>query len=186
MDAKNLAGHFLIAMPGLDDDYFSQTLTYLFEHDKNGAMGLVVNRACDMTFTEILDQLGINVTSPIVDHIEVLYGGPINPDRGLVLHDGGNHWDSNLTISDQLSITSSKDILVDMANGNGPKNATLLLGYAGWIPNQLEDELLDNAWLVSDACPDLIFSTARSERLSKATSSLGIHYTQLSQDIGHA
>lgn len=181
--SANLQNHFLIAMPQMMDPNFSGTITYLCEHNEHGAMGIVVNRPTDMMLGEIFEQLNF----PFEGNDHAIYaGGPVQLERGFVLHTDRRNWESTIHISPQVNLTSSKDILAAIAKGHGPDDYLVALGYAGWGAGQLEQELADNAWVVCSATEDILFHTPDADKQSKALSLLGIDSNQLSGQIGHA
>jgi len=186
MQSVNLTHHFLIAMPAMADPHFSKTLTYICEHNEQGALGLVINRPIDMTLAKLLDQVSIPATSSDCDHIPVHYGGPVQTDRGFVLHGPPGNWQSTLSISADIGLTTSKDILQAVARGEGPRHMLITLGYAGWAPGQLEHELAQNAWLTVEARDEVIFELPPDQRLPRAMQMLGVDYATLSEQSGHA
>jgi putative transcriptional regulator len=186
MQSVNLTHHFLIAMPAMADPHFSRTLTYICEHNEQGALGLVINRPIDLTLTKLLDQVSIPATSPDCDLIPVHYGGPVQTDRGFVLHGPPGNWQSTLSISADIGLTTSKDILEAVARGEGPRHMLITLGYAGWAPGQLEHELAQNAWLTVEARDEVIFELPPDQRLPRAMQMLGVDYATLSEQPGHA
>ena len=183
----SLANQFLIAMPSMDGSYFGRSLTYICEHDDQGAMGLVVNKTTDMSVGKLLKEIKINdEVIPQLAEQKVLSGGPVQTDRGFVLHSGNREWSSSLHLDDNIMVTTSKDILQNLATEDGPNDFILALGYAGWSAGQLEDELADNVWLTVDADPELIFNTPVDKRWEKAVQKLGIDISQLAAFAGHA
>lgn len=170
------------------DPSFEHTLTYICDHDERGALGLIVNRTLNLDLGEVLEQMNISVDNPEVRHREVFEGGPVDPTHGLVLHlaDGVKTWDGTHLFSHDMCISSSRDILEDIAIGKGPVNFLVALGHAGWGPGQLETELVDNAWLTCPADSSIIFATPIEQRLDKAAESLGVDLRNLSPDTGHA
>ncbi len=182
----NLTDHFLIAMPTLQDPFFSRTLTYLCEHNEQGALGLVINRPIDMTLGALFEQVGVEVKPARLTEEPLLFGGPVQMDRGFVLHRPLGSWQSTVKVHDEVGLTTSKDILVAAARGEGPRQMLVTLGYAGWAPGQLEQEIADNSWLTVQAKPDLIFDLAAEERLPAAMHLLGIDFASLAEDAGHA
>ncbi len=183
----SLANQFLIAMPSLDDSYFGRSVTYICEHDDEGAMGLVVNKSTDMSVGRLLKEIKINdEVNPLLSDQLVLAGGPVQTDRGFVLHSGCREWSSSLHLNDNIMVTTSKDILENLATETGPKEFVLTLGYAGWSAGQLEEELASNSWLTIDADPELIFNTPIDQRWEKAVQMLGIDIAQLTAFAGHA
>lgn len=186
-DASYLAGHFLIAMPGLKDPNFERGVTFLCQHDEGGALGITINRPMDLRIGDVLEQLDIDAeANPAWSRQPVLLGGPVHPDRGFVLHDRCGCWNSSVDVSDRLALTTSRDILEALARGDGPPNAVLALGYAGWAPGQLESEIRENAWLSGPGDPALIFDVPLESRWVVAAQALGIDITQLSGVAGHA
>ena len=181
----NLTNHFLIAMPALQDPNFYHTVTYICEHNAEGAMGIIINRPLDLSVHELFEQLEIPAGDPAGKQ-PVYLGGPVQPDRGFVLHRTGQPWDSTLQVTDDVSITASQDILRAMAAGEGPEDALIALGYAGWGKGQIEQELADNAWLSGPADTDIIFRLAAHQRWDAAAGLLGIDLNLLSGEAGHA
>lgn len=182
----SLADHFLIAMPALQDPFFGQSLVYLFEHTPEGAMGLVVNQPTELSLTDVLAQLHPE-TEPAghTGDIPVYAGGPVQTERGFVMHPPGQRYQSTVDLG-ALSITNSQDILDAIATGNGPGQYLIALGYAGWGAGQLEDELRNNTWLSCPASHTIIFDTPATDRRSAAAASLGIQLSQLSHLAGNA
>jgi putative transcriptional regulator len=187
MSGTSLARQFLIAMPAMLDPHFARGVTFVCQHDDDGAMGLIVNRPLELRVRDVLEQMGISTERDDFANAPVYFGGPVQTDRGFVLHDGdGNDWDSSFTVDGQFAVTTSRDILIAMARGEGPRKALIALGYAGWSPGQLDREMLDNAWLTADASPALIFDTPVDMRWEAATRLVGIDPAQLSGASGHA
>jgi putative transcriptional regulator len=186
MAATFLSNQFLIAMPGMDDPNFAQTVTLVCEHNAQGALGIVINRALPMTFGDVFRQLGLDPGASRVTADPVLAGGPVQTDRGFVLHTPGPLWDSTLPVSDWLHLTTSRDILEALARGEGPASALIALGYAGWDAGQLEAEVAQNAWLTVPAHERLVFETALDDRWEAACQLLGVNLLHLSSDAGHA
>ena len=188
IDATCLTGHFLIAMPALADPNFAQTVTYLSEHNANGALGLVINRPLKLTLAQLMEHLDIDVslTPPKLANTSVHYGGPVQPDQGFVLHSPVGDWGATLRVNDQIGITTSRDILQALAVGKGPTHWRVTLGYSGWAAGQLEQELVDNAWLSSPADFRILFDTPHDQCWSAAAALLGINLALLSSDAGHA
>jgi len=186
MQSVNLTHHFLIAMPNMVDPHFSKTLTYICEHNEQGALGLVVNRPIEMTLSRLLEQVSIPVAAALCTEIPIHFGGPVQTDRGFVLHEPLGQWQSTLAINDGIGLTTSKDILEAVARGEGPRQMLVTLGYAGWAPGQLEQELAQNAWLTVAARHDVMFNLPAEQRLSAAMDMLGVNYASLSEHAGHA
>jgi len=186
MQSVNLTHHFLIAMPAMADPNFSKTLTYICEHNEQGALGLVINRPLDMMLSKLLGQVSIPVTAKHCDSIPIHFGGPVQTDRGFVLHEPVGQWQSTLAVSSEIGLTTSKDILQAVACGEGPHQSLITLGYAGWAPGQIEYELSQNAWLTVPARQDVIFELPAEQRLAAAMQLLGVNYASLSETAGHA
>lgn len=186
MEFVNLTHHFLIAMPNMVDPNFARSLTYICEHNDQGALGVVVNRPTDMTLRSLLEQIEIDLGDGLVGDEPVYFGGPVQTDRGFVLHRPVGEWQSTLSVQGDVGLTTSKDILQAVADGSGPGNLLVSLGYAGWAPGQLEEELKQNAWLTVAARPDVIFATPPQDRLAAAMSLLGVNLATLSDVAGHA
>tara|TARA_R110001592_G_scaffold363399_1_gene688094 strand:- start:5297 stop:5875 length:579 start_codon:yes stop_codon:yes gene_type:complete len=184
--SQDFSNHFLVAMPGLLDPNFSHTVIYLCEHGADGAMGLVINDPLDIPFSQIFEQLKISYT-PEIGKQSLLSGGPVQMDRGFVLHGPGNHpWESTLPISNDIYLTASCDIITDIAKEQGPNNLIITLGYAGWGPGQLEEELADNAWLTVPGDTDILFHVPFHDRATAAAAKIGVNLNQLSSHVGHA
>jgi putative transcriptional regulator len=181
----SLKNHFLIAMPSLHDPNFFRSVTLLCEHNEEGAMGIVINHPTEVTTSELLKHLEIQVGSDFIER-PVLAGGPVQTDRGFVIHRGRGQWQSSLAVSDDIAITTSLDILKALPNDQQLKDALIALGYAGWGPGQLEAEIAENAWLSVPASADILFETKVSERWHKAARLLGIDISQLTSFAGHA
>ena len=191
MEPKNaennyLSGQMLIAMPGMTDPRFEKAVIYICAHNEDGAMGLVVNRLIEsMTFPEMLKQLDIEPTEP-EDVIRVLLGGPVEQARGFVLHSPDYLQDASMVVNDDVALTATIDILRAIADGAGPRNRLLALGYAGWGPGQLDSEILHNGWLNVSADDDLVFGEDLDAKWERAMAKIGIDPLLLSDDAGHA
>lgn len=181
-----LTNHFLLAMPTLEDPNFRRTLTYICEHTEYGAMGLVINRPLALTVGEVLQHLDIEPTATDLAQQPVHYGGPVEAERGFVIHTPVGHWEGSLRLSDHLAVTTSRDILEAMAQGTGPEQALMTLGYSGWGAGQLDAEMAHNAWLTCPADLDVLFSMPAEERLATAAARIGIDLSLMSSDPGHA
>jgi putative transcriptional regulator len=182
----NLTHHFLIAMPAMADPHFAHTLTFVCEHNDDGALGIVVNRPIEMTLSSLFEQIEVELPEMPLSQAPVLYGGPVQMDRGFVLHRPLGNWQSTLAIDDEVGLTTSKDVLEAVARGEGPKDVLVSLGYAGWSAGQLEQEIAQNAWLTVAADPGVLFETPVEARLPAAMRLLGIDFSRLSDDVGHA
>jgi putative transcriptional regulator len=177
----------LIAMPGMEDSLFSHSITYLCEHNEQGAMGLVINHPLELDYSDIFEHLGIELFNA-EDHRPVLAGGPVQTDRGFVLHRRSERWrwKSTLHVTDDISLTTSRDVLDALACSQGPEESQVALGYAGWAPGQLEQELAANSWLTLPADAAIIFDTPIDRRAHVAAARLGINLDLLSSHSGHA
>ena len=187
MDAvPTLANQLLIALPGLDDPNFARSVTLVCQHDADGAMGVVVNRASEYTLGEVFRQMGIESGDEGLCAQPVVAGGPVHPERGFVLHDGDRQWDSSLAIADGLYVTTSRDVLEAMARGEGPRSATVALGCAGWGAGQLEHELVENSWLTVPADAELLFRLPLDARWQAAAGRIGVDMARMADYSGHA
>ena len=184
--ADYLNNQFLIAMPALEDPNFAQTVTLICEHSERGALGIVINRTLPMTLGEVFEQLGLDASRSRVNDQPVLQGGPVQTERGFVLHSPTGKWESSLPFSERMHLTTSRDILDALAAGEGPASAVIALGYAGWDAGQLEEEMARNAWLTVPADERVVFATPVDQRWQAAARLLGIDLFTLSSDAGHA
>lgn len=183
IQSHGLQGHFLIATPQMLDPNFSGTLTYICEHDEHGAMGIIINRPSGIMLGEIFNQLNF----PFKGEDHAIYaGGPVQLERGFVLHTDRRDWEATIPVSEHVRLTSSKDILAAIAKGEGPEVYLVALGYAGWGAGQLEQELSENCWLLSSGTEDILFHTPDQNKQHCALSTLGIDASQLTGQIGHA
>jgi len=189
-DRINLTNQFLIAMPGMGDDTFAGAVVYLCEHNERGALGLVINKPSDIRLKNLFQKVELGLESPELAEQPVFMGGPVQTERGFVLHDQPGEaepaYSSTLTIPGGLAMTTSKDVLEALSHGGGPKRLLVTLGYSGWGAGQLEDELGRNGWLTVDATPEIIFDTPIAQRYDAAVALLGIDPRMLSQEAGHA
>jgi putative transcriptional regulator len=186
-NASSLTGHFLIAMPALGDPNFARGVTFVCQHGEEGTMGLVVNRASEYRLGDVMAQMQMQCEREDVAATQVLIGGPVQIERGFVLHAPDERkWDSTFRVSDALAVTTSRDILAAMAEGKGPARALVALGYAGWGAGQLEQELRDNAWLTVEADQRILFDTALEDRWGAAVALVGVDPSKLSDYAGHA
>lgn len=180
----DLSQHFLIAMPSLDDGLFTNSLIYICEHNQNGAMGIIINKPSDYQLGHIFKQMFKNNGGPNAeDHVYI--GGPVQTDRGFVLSNTQQQWESDFSINANIKLTTSKDILQAMMDGEGPTHSLVTLGYAGWDAQQLEQELSDNCWLTVPADNDIIFNTPDDKKLSLAAAKIGIDLSRIAPDVGH-
>ncbi|MDD2844963.1 MAG: YqgE/AlgH family protein [Rhodoferax sp.] len=191
----NLTNHFLIAMPGLQDPLFGQSVVYLCEHSPRGALGLVINKPCDINLKGLFDKVELPLNRPDLQSAPVFYGGPVQTERGFVLHeatfasdDQPEHpvYASTMVIPGGLEMTTSRDVLEAISTGSGPRKVLISLGYSSWGEGQLETELGDNSWLTVKADARLIFDTPVPERYAQALKLLGLEPWMLAPDAGHA
>ena len=182
-----LEGKLLIALPGMVDERFAQTVIYMCAHSSKGAMGIVINKPIPgLSFAEVLKQLQIE-TKPLVGELPILYGGPVETGRGFVLHSGDYEGsDSTLPVSEEISLTATLDILRAIAEGRGPRQALFALGYAGWGAGQVETEFQSNGWLHCEADPSLVFGTDPNDKWKNALARLGIGPSGLTANTGRA
>ena len=186
MQSMNLTDHFLIAMPAMDDPYFSRTLIYIAEHNDQGALGLIVNRPIDMDLATLFEKIEVPLESPNVGRLPVYFGGPVQTDRGFGLHRPVGNWQSTLVVTSEVGLTSSRDVLQAVGKDGQPGEIMVTLGYSGWSAGQLENELVQNAWLTVPADPRILFELPFEERLPSAMETLGIDFANLSEKAGHA
>ncbi|NUU03215.1 YqgE/AlgH family protein [Herbaspirillum robiniae] len=190
----DLTNHFLIAMPSMLDPIFGGTVVYLCEHNHNGALGVVINKPTDMTMDVLFDRINLKLeikpdtpdAMPEVYRRPVMFGGPVQVERGFVLHSSPDKFSSTLQVTDDVALTTSKDVLEAVAHGNGPERVLVSLGCSGWSAGQLEDELGRNGWLTVKADPAIIFEMPVAERFTAALALLGIDPVMLSGDAGRA
>lgn len=186
MNDNRLTDHFIIAMPGLADENFNQAVTYICEHDENGTFGIIINRESDITLDDVMQQMHIPYHSEN-NHTETVFtGGPVQTNRGFILHRPTGNWDSSLIVNDSVALTTSRDILEAIAGNQGPQDNIIALGYAGWGPGQLEQEMAANTWLSCPAEEQIIFDTPVEERWQAAARLIGIDLQLMSNDAGHA
>jgi len=186
MDQVNLTNHFLIAMPNMVDPFFARTLTLICEHSEKGAVGVVVNRPIEMTLGALFERLSLRLESEILVNAPVYFGGPVQTDRGFVLHQPPGKWQATLSVDEKMALTTSKDILEAVGQGGGPHRMLVTLGYSGWAAGQLENEIKQNAWLTVEAKDAIIFDTPAEDRLPAAMKLLGVDFAKLSEEAGHA
>lgn len=184
--ADSFTNQLLVAMPALNDPNFAQTVTLVCEHTDKGALGIVLNKPLPMKLSDVLTQMQLEPSSHEIAAKPVLRGGPVHTDRGFVLHRPGGEWDHTHKVSDSIQITTSRDILAAMARGEGPTDAFIALGYAGWESGQLEREMRDNAWLSLPVDARVVFELPFEERWLAAWQLVGVDVDKLSPDAGHA
>lgn len=187
LDNANFTHQCLIAMPNMADPRFAHALTYIIKHDDEGAVGLVVNKPLQLPLTKLLTEISSNLVVPLRHPDQmVLFGGPVNTQMGFVLHREQGHWNSTLPINEDICVTSSRDILDAIAQGQGPDDYIVVLGYAGWGAGQLEEEMAANAWLNCPADNDLLFGLPFEQRWEAGIHKLGVDPAFLTSEAGHA
>ncbi len=191
LEKLNLTGQFLIAMPAMTDPFFSKTVTYICTHNQDGAMGVIINRTADISVVKLFQQIQIEPENTSLLKKIVHFGGPVQTERGFILHEPQDEYDATIVISDKVALTTSKDILLASAENKGPQKMFIALGYAGWTAGQLENELAQNAWLslATDNLDDihaLIFDKADHEKFDCAMRMIGLDLVNLSHHAGHA
>jgi len=191
LNHDNLTKQLLIAMPSLQDPSFQRSVTLICEHNKHGAMGIIINQPTSMHVEELIQQIGHsstveNKTSPSANNNPVYAGGPVQMDRGFILHDSDQQWESTHMVDNDLKLTTSEDILLDIGRGKGPENCIVALGYAGWSAGQLEQELAENVWLTVPYEASILFNTPIEKRWQMAAKKLGIDVHLISNQTGHA
>ena len=191
LENVNLTGHLLIAMPGMTDPFFSKSVTFICTHNQDGAMGVMINRPTDLSYETLFEKIKVELAQRELADNTVLYGGPVQPERGFVLHEHSGEWDSTLSIAENTALTTSKDILESVAMGTGPKKMLLALGYAGWTAGQLEQEIAANSWLSVQAkdgetLHKILFECKAEDKLNASLALLGVNPAMLSNVAGHA
>ena len=182
----NLTNHFLIAMPSLEDENFSRSVTLICEHNEEGALGIVINRPTDFTLGELLQQMELIEDADRFSETPIYSGGPVQVEHGFILHQPVGNWEHSLLITDELALTTSRDLLEAITHGDSPSELLVALGYAGWGAGQLENEIGENAWLTTPADIDILFKIPVEQRWQAAASRLGIDLGLLSGDTGRA
>jgi len=182
----SLKNHFLIAMPGLMDPNFYHSVTFIIEHNEEGAMGMVINQPLEVNLNSLFKHLEIETSEEFLGDKKIMAGGPVQVERGFIVHSPSGDWESSLKINNDIAVTTSKDILKAISKGNGPKDVEVILGYAGWAAGQLDQEILDNSWLSVPANPEILFHTPIKQRWKAAAQLIGIDISQLSLDAGHS
>ena len=185
----NLANHFLIAMPSMDDPIFGGAVVYVCEHNDKGVLGVIINKPTDMTMEILFERIDLTISSGLHSNVvnePIMFGGPVQDDRGFVLHTPGTPYSSSLTVTGEVAFTTSIDVLEAVANGSGPQRLLVSIGYAGWSPGQLEDEIGRNGWLTVAADPHVLFDLPIEERYNAAIKLLGIDPMMLASEAGHA
>lgn len=186
MQGTDLTDHFIIAMPGLQDANFDHSVTYICEHDDNGSFGLIINKQTELKVDDVISHMHIEGEGAQQRDELVYRGGPVQPERGFILHSPTGEWNSSLKVNDRIALTTSQDILEAIARDEGPEHSMVALGYAGWGPGQLEREMAENSWLSCPADDQIIFHTPAEKRWQAAADILGVDLGLLSSDAGHA
>lgn len=182
----SLANHLLIAMPSLQDPFFTRSVIYICEHNEQGALGITLNLPLEASYQELFEHLKSSYEPSEASRQPLLAGGPVDRERGFILHSPVGNWQSSLVITDDIALTTSEDILISIANHQQPNESIIALGYAGWTPGQLEKEIEENSWLFVEAKKELLFHTPAEDCWQKATQVLGIDWGQISGQDGHA
>jgi putative transcriptional regulator len=185
----NLANHFLIAMPSMQDPIFGGTVVYVCEHNDKGVLGVVINKPTDMTMDVLFERIDLKLSEGLnssVSSAPIMFGGPVQDDRGFVLHTPSGRYSSSLSVTDEVAFTTSIDVLEAVANGDGPQRMLVSIGYAGWSPGQLEEEISRNGWLTVGADAHVLFDLPIEERYNAAIKLLGIDPLMLATEAGHA
>lgn len=183
---SSLTNHLLIAMPSLHDPNFEKTVIYLCEHGEQGSIGLIVNRPMHFSLSVVFEQLNIDPIRVEQSHLPLMFGGPVQPERGFVVHKQSGGWRSSLFLQDEVTVTTSNDIIRAIAEDKGPKDVLVTLGYSGWVDSQLDKEIQENVWLVCPYRSEILYEVPFDDRWDYAGSTLGIKMNQLSDSIGHA
>lgn len=186
MQSVNLTDHFLIAMPAMEDTFFSKSLVYIAEHNEQGALGLIVNRPIDMSLATLFEKIDIPLEADELGRLPIFFGGPVQTDRGFVLHRPLGEWQSTMAVNQQVGLTSSRDVLQAVASQGQPRDVLVTLGYSGWSAGQLEEELGQNAWLTVPADSHILFDLPFEDKLASAMEKLGVSFTNLADGAGHA
>ena len=183
---RSLRNRFIIAMPGMVDPHFARAVILICEHTEEGALGIIINQPISVTFDEVLVHMEMQSDDEQVKNMPVVFGGPVQQDRGFIIHTPVGEWRASLPIADNLAVTASKDVIEAIAQGRGPRQLLTCLGYAGWGAGQLEEELAKNLWIDLPADSKIIFDTPFAKRWQAAADMIGIDITRLSGDVGHA
>ena len=184
--SNKLTGHFLIAMPSLKDGFFNQSVTYICEHNEEGSFGIIINQKTEITLQQIAKEMSISNIKNLNTNQTAYIGGPVEQGRGFILHQPAGNWLSSLKVDDNVTLTTSKDILQAIIKNQGPEHSIVALGYAGWAAGQLDDEMANNIWLTCPADSKIIFTTPIEQRWQAAAKLIGIDLSLLSSDTGHA
>lgn len=183
---NSLANHLLIAMPSMKDPNFQRAVIYLCEHHEQGSVGLIINRPMQFPMSLVFEQLKIEPIRVEQNHLPLMFGGPVQPERGFVIHKQAGGWRSSLFLQDDVTVTTSNDIIRAIAIDEGPKDVLVALGYTGWAEEQLEKEVMDNVWLVCPYKSEILYEVPFEKRWEYAGLTLGVKMDQMSSDVGHA
>ena len=184
--ANSLKDHFLIAMPNLREPFFANSVVYVMQHNEAGAFGLVVNHPMQIQLDAVFEQLGIKDLRPVSALQSVLAGGPVEKEKGFVLHDAEPNWSSSMALKPGLTLTTSKEILEAIGHNDGPEHYLVALGCSGWNPGQLEKEITENSWFTCPASSEILFSTDFANKPNMAAATLGFTMAQLTSDVGYS
>lgn len=184
--SNDLIGHFLIAMPSLNDGFFNHAVTYICEHDESGSFGIIINQQTSITLKQVAKEMNIDTDDGDNQDQPVFIGGPVDQGRGFILHRPTGSWHSSLKVNENVALTTSKDILQAIIKNKGPEDSIIALGYAGWAAGQLDNEIANNTWLSCPADEQIIFNSPIEERWQAAARLIGVDLSLLSNDAGHA
>ena len=183
----SLANHFLVAMPAQDNQVFTETVIYVCDYHELGTVGLIINRPTEFSIKLLVDQLDIGPVPTIIQDKPLMFGGPMQPERGFVIHKPGGHWRSSLLLcKNEVTVTTSNDIIASIIKGSGPNEALVALGYVGWNSAQLEQEIIDNRWLVCPFRSELLYDVPFDKRWKETALTIGVHMEQMISGGGHA
>lgn len=183
---QSLRNRCLIAMPNMMDPNFSKVVIFICEHTEEGALGIIINQPVDITFNEVLEHMELTCEDSFVNHLPVLFGGPVQQERGFIIHSPIGDWRASMNVNDDIAVTASKDILEAVAEGNGPEDMLTCLGYSGWGAGQLEEEITQNMWLDGPADKRIIFELPFEQRWDEAAKTIGVDTRFFIGDAGHA
>lgn len=188
METVNFTNQFLVAMPSMSDTLFTRSVAYVCQHNQDGALGIVINRPSDMCLSDIMKQMNIEIKSAQAEHCPIFYGGPVQRERGFVIHNTYDdvHWESTLKVTESISLTTSRDILEAIGQGVGPKTFLIALGYAGWGEGQVEQEIIENSWLSVPSQSDILFKLPSAQRWQAAAHQIGVDINLLPTQAGHS
>ena len=185
-DINSLSNYFLIALPILENTYFGHTVSLICRHDEHGAMGLVFNKLSNVSFSDILSELNITPSNPEYNNLPIYDGGPVHRQRGFILHSPLGNWQTSIKVNDDIAITSSKDIIEAIANGEGPDNYLITLGCAGWSQGQLEQELLNNSWITTPLDSNILFAPSYADKWQRSVEKIGVDINKIAPTVGFA